>query len=211
MLAVLSNRVKFALAGDVLELANPHIPGHPHQRLVEAVLSAGTVHRVLELCAGTGYASRLLAQASPETEVVGVDLSAEMIAVGERKLRASGVTNVSLQVGDISQLPFPDGSFDAVMAVFALHEVPTQVRRVALAESARVLRPSGVFATVDLDRPPAPVGPVTDAYFATMEPAHAKGVCGQGLSRMLEESGFSIDIHTRANGFGMTQTLIATI
>jgi ubiquinone/menaquinone biosynthesis C-methylase UbiE len=202
--------VKFALAGDVLDTVNPYIPGRPHHRLVQSVADSGPLRKVLELCAGTGYASRLLAQMCPDAEVVGVDLSPEMVAVGRRKLRAAGLPNVALRVGDIADLPFPDGEFDAVMAVFGLHEVPAAVRRAAVAESARVLRHGGLFATVDLDRPPAPLGLLADVYFAVMEPGHAKQICGDGITALLEEAGFTIDRHSRAHSLGMTQTLLAT-
>lgn len=205
------NRVKFALAGGVLEAVNPLLPGSPHRRLVESVAgSKRPMRKVLELCAGTGYASRLLAQMRPDVEVVGVDLSPEMIATGRRRLDGSGLPNVSLCVGDVAELPFATDEFDAVMAVFGLHEVPIVTRCAAIGESARVLRSGGLFATVDLDRPPAPVGVLIDAYFAVMEPRHAKQVCGDGLAALLRQNGFSIDWHSSAAALGMTQTLLAT-
>jgi demethylmenaquinone methyltransferase/2-methoxy-6-polyprenyl-1,4-benzoquinol methylase len=200
------NRLKFAVAGDLLDAVNPFIPGSPHRRATTAVAHA---HSVLELCTGTGYAARLLAREHPDADVVGVDLSPEMVAVGNRKLRTAGVRNVTLRVGDVAELPFADHTFDAVMAVFGLHEVPEATRRSAVSESARVLRPGGLFVTVDLDRPPAPAGLLADIYFAAMEPRHAKQVCGHGITSLLEESGFTIDCHTRARRFGMSQTVIA--
>lgn len=209
MAASWGNRIKFALAGDLLEAVNPHLPGRPHRRVAESVADAGCAGKVLELCAGTGYASRLLARECPEANVVGVDLSPEMVAVGTRKLQAAGTTNVSLRVGDVSDLPFADNSFDAVISIFGLHEVPEATRRSAISESSRVLRPGGLFVTIDLDRPPAPMGLLADVYFATMEPRHAKQVCGEGITTLLRENGYAIDRHTPAHSLGMTQTVLA--
>lgn len=202
--------MKFALAGEILEAANPLLPGHPHRRVVDLVADSGSSPRVLELCAGTGYASRLLARLRPDSSIVGIDVSPEMISVGRKKLRAQRVSNVDLQVGDIAALPFDDNSFDAVMAVFGLHEVPEPARSAGIAESMRLLRPGGVFATVDLDRPPPPAGLLSDVYLAVMEPQHAKDVCGDGLSRMLTAAGFDVTYHRGARGLGMAQTVLAT-
>lgn len=210
MAASWSNRIKFALAGEVLEAANPLLPGRPHRRVVDMVADSGSSLDVLELCAGTGFASRLLSQLRPTDSIVGVDISPEMIKVGRKKLRAAGASNVTLTVGDVSELPFPDASFDAVMSVFGLHEVPEPARSSAIAESMRVLRPGGLFATVDLDQPPFPANLLSSAYLTVMEPRHAKGVCGVGLSRSLTSAGFRIQRHRPARGFGMAQTLLAT-
>lgn len=208
-MSTLRNRVKFALAGEVLEAANPLLPGRPHEELVRHV-ARGRCDRVLELCAGTGYASRLLAQRRPGARAVGVDISPEMIAVGARKLSSAGVTNVELTQGDIAALPYPDDSFDVVMAAFGLHEVPTEVRRAAIGESARVLAPGGRLVAVDLDRP-ALTGLAVDAYLLVMEPRHAREVCGDGLVNLLRANGFRIDHHERATALRPTQTLVAAL
>ena len=204
----LRNRLKFALAGNVLETVNPYLPTRPHAELVRHV-GAGHVGRVLELCAGTGYAARLLALAHPEAEVVGLDISAEMIAVGRRKLAARGPANVRLVVGDAGELPYPEDSFDTVMSVFGLHEVPTAVRVAAVREAARVLVPGGRIVVVDLDRPTT-AGPLVDAYLRVMEPRHAREVCGRGLVELLTAHDFTITHHDPASAWRPTQTVIAT-
>lgn len=205
----LGNRLKFALAGEVLETVNPLLPGRPHDALIRLV-ERGHVEHVLELCAGTGYASRLLADRRPEIQATAVDLSPEMIAVGRRKVASQGIVNLTLAEGDIADLPYPDDSFDTVMSVFGLHEVPTAVRDSAIRESARVLVPGGRIVIIDLDRPVL-TGLLMDAYLLVMEPQHARAVCGRGLVELLAKSGFTISHHDPAGSLGMTQSIIATL
>ncbi|MBF6333012.1 methyltransferase domain-containing protein [Nocardia transvalensis] len=107
-------------------------------------------------------------------------------------------------------MPYPDNSFDTVMSVFGLHEVPTALRANAIRKSARVLGPGGRIVIVDLDRP-ALTGLLMDAYLLALEPRHAREVCGNGLVDLLTDSGFTIDIHQRSNRFRMTQTIVATV
>lgn len=98
---------------------------------LEAVLE-GAPTRVLEVGCGEGeLAERLTATV---TEVVAVDQSPRMVEL----TRARGV---DARVADIQELPFPDDSFDAVLAAWMLYHVPDLDR--GLSEVARVLRPDG--------------------------------------------------------------------
>ena len=59
-------------------------------------------------------------------------------------------TNVTVQVGDATHSPFPDGSFDSVGCFTMLHHVPTAQGQFAiLSETHRVLRPGGVLVGAD--------------------------------------------------------------
>jgi SAM-dependent methyltransferase len=73
--------------------------------------------RVLDLGTGTGRAARVLADRFPAAEVVGVDLSPEMIEHANELLPDETAARVRFQVGDASALPFADASFDLVVLV----------------------------------------------------------------------------------------------
>lgn len=96
-------------------------------------------HRVLDLGTGTGAVAE---RAAPVVgQVVGVDVSAEMLALAQQRIAARGLTNVAFREGRAEELPADDGSFDAVLASLSLMYV---IDRVAAArEIARVLRPGG--------------------------------------------------------------------
>jgi arsenite methyltransferase len=58
---------------------------------------------------------------------------------------------VRLIDGDMTDLPFPDGSFDLVLACLAIHNLhPTARRENAIGEAIRVLRPGGQLAVIDI-------------------------------------------------------------
>lgn len=107
-------------------------------RLLAVLAAIGPIagRRVLDLGCGKGrFASRLKAAGA---EVIGVDLSAAMLAdaAGIDRARASS-----------RRLPFADASFDAVVAVEVLEHVGAI--GATLAEARRVLRPGGTLAIVD--------------------------------------------------------------
>src|SRR5919202_1771555 len=71
--------------------------------------------RVLDVATGSGNAA--LAAARCGCEVVGIDYVPALLARGRRRAEAEGVA-VELLEGDAEAIPFPDGSFDAVLSVF---------------------------------------------------------------------------------------------
>lgn len=183
------NRVKFFLLSPIYDGFYRVVPMDPHHEIARRL--PPETHRVLDLCTGTALVPAVLAT-DPDLFVVGLDLSPEMLAMGRAKLAHAGWTNSALVRADAGQLPFTDGSFDAVTVSFGLHELPTAVRERALHEVARVLRRGGVFVVADLDRPPR-FGWLVEAYLRLGEPAHAREVIGEGLAGLLRAAGFVVE------------------
>jgi len=94
--------------------------------------------RVLDAGCGVGYGTRILAEAGA-THVVGIDRSHEAIAAARTRL-GSGA---DLVVGDLHDLPYDAGSFDAVVCFEAIEHVEDPER--ALDEFKRVLRADGIL------------------------------------------------------------------
>lgn len=102
--------------------------------------------RVLDVGAGTGSLSRAVADARPGALVVGVDPAVTYLAHGRRSVPNANVRFVG---GDALALPFPDGAFDATLALLCLHGVADAGR--AVAEMRRVTRPGGCIAACEWD------------------------------------------------------------
>ena len=108
--------------------------------LVNRLVSRSLI-RVLEIAAGTGVVTRALASVLPErVSIVATDLNQAMLdqasVVGTRR-------PVEWRQADAMQLPFADGSFDAVVCQFGVMFFPEKSK--AFSEARRVLMPGGVF------------------------------------------------------------------
>jgi SAM-dependent methyltransferase len=109
--------------------------------LANRLRSRSSLSRVLEIAAGTGVVTRVLASMLPEhVSIVATDLNQAMLdhAAGVGTKRA-----VEWRQADAMKLPFGNGTFDAVVCQFGAMFFPE--RPIAFSEARRVLAPGGVF------------------------------------------------------------------
>jgi demethylmenaquinone methyltransferase/2-methoxy-6-polyprenyl-1,4-benzoquinol methylase len=134
-------------------------------RLVD-MAGATSGARALDLACGTGDIAFALARRG--AAVVGLDVTPRMIELARKKRSEAGgrgpgaggrlssglrspASGTLFLVGDMMALPFPASSFDIVTTGYGIRNVPDI--DAALAEIRRVLRPGGVFLSLDFNRP----------------------------------------------------------
>jgi ubiquinone/menaquinone biosynthesis C-methylase UbiE len=98
---------------------------------------------VLDIGCGTGTHLEIYHKAG--CKVVGIDASSSMLEVARSKLTG----RAELHLGDASHMPFPHESFDLVLAMFILHEIPVSIRSLVINEAKRVTKKSGRFLVID--------------------------------------------------------------
>jgi len=122
------------------------------RRKTVAAMELPSDARVLDLATGTGDLALMIARLHPDASVVGSDPSTRMLEVGIEKVARGGLGDrVELQVGDAQALPYENDSFDGCCIAFGIRNVPN--RRAALAEMARVTKPGGRVAVLELGEP----------------------------------------------------------
>lgn len=101
---------------------------------------ASRFSRILDVGSGAGQIIlHLLKTARPEAEIVGFDLSAEMLRRARERLDSPRPVFVA---ADMMQMPFRDASFDCITCGYVLEHIPDPLP--GLSEFARVLKPGGV-------------------------------------------------------------------
>lgn len=113
--------------------------------VVELLELSGS-ERVLDVATGTGYLAMAL---SPHVgEVVGIDITPQMLGLAVQAARERGMDNISYLNGDVEHLPFGECGFDVVSCRFSFHHFPEPLE--SLSEMTRVLRPGGRLVIEDM-------------------------------------------------------------
>jgi ubiquinone/menaquinone biosynthesis C-methylase UbiE len=108
---------------------------------------------VLDLGTGTAQIPIEFCRQSPSGTVVAVDAAEHMLRVARDNVRRAGFeSRITCKLVDAKGMPFPDGSFPAVMSNSIVHHIADP--RTVLAEIARVVAPGATIFVRDLLRPP---------------------------------------------------------
>ena len=119
----------------------------PLSRLRDKVVdfvNVENVSRILDVATGTG--GQAFAFAEMGYDVVGIDLSKNMLKVANMKNRHE---NLKFKVADATRIPFENNHFDVSCVSFALHDMPLNIREKTLEEMLRVTKPKGIIVIVD--------------------------------------------------------------
>ena len=160
--------------------------GRPPCRPVES----GNRIDVLDVGCGTGTLTRQIYDALPADaprRVCGVDAAEAMIAVANKK--AGNRPGLAFAAALAEDLPYPDASFDRVLSTFFFHHLNYGLKVKALAEIARVLRPGGQAAILDVDVPYSLFGKICawSGYWLFHQAEIAENIRGR-LRAALDES-----------------------
>jgi demethylmenaquinone methyltransferase/2-methoxy-6-polyprenyl-1,4-benzoquinol methylase len=185
------------------------------RRRAVRTLALPEASRVLDLACGTGDLCRALVETGHDP--VGVDFSAGMLHAAH--------TDAPLVRADAMQLPFADATFDAVTCGFALRNFAALAP--VLAECARVLRPGGRVALLDVAEPESPLArSVHGAWFRHVVPFVGGAVSDRAAYRYLPAStaylpplpellalvvsAGIVEVARRTLGFGAAQLITGT-
>ncbi|MBZ9657868.1 metalloregulator ArsR/SmtB family transcription factor [Mesorhizobium sp. ESP-6-4] len=122
-----------------------HVPDRAVEAALIKLVGKRPFQSMLDLGTGTG---RLLEIFAPlYRRGVGIDMSREMLSVARANLDKAGIANAQVRQGDIFSPPVERNAFDLVTIHQVLHYLDDPAR--AIAEAARLLRPSGRLIVVD--------------------------------------------------------------
>ena len=144
--------------------------------------------RILDVATGTG--KQAFAFAEKGYEVIGIDLSEDMLKVASKKNKYE---NVKFEVTDAINMPFEDNRFDVSCVSFALHDMPLTIRDKVLEEMVRVTKSKGIIMIVDYALPKNKIGRYLVYHFVkSYESKYYPQFVKSNLKALLKKSGIGI-------------------
>ena len=107
--------------------------------------------KVIDVCCGTG--AQVLEYGRHGIIATGIDSSQDMLKIATRNRMRQKAVNVSFQLADAANLPFPDGYFDYATVSFGLHDKEKPVRYQIISEMKRIVKQDGALILVDFQVP----------------------------------------------------------
>lgn len=203
-----------------------------------AVRKLQPAERVLDVAIGTADLTIELLRQGKARQITGIDLSRQMMAIGQNKVAKFGYLTTSdadsgeqqtpcvrFDYGSAQQMPYADASFDAVTCSYGVRNFANMDE--GLREMYRVLRPGGELMVLEFSYPTNPIIRWSyDLYFSHLMPRVGRLLSrdksaysylnrsvkhfpyGEAFCRHLSDAGFA-DIHARPMTFGITTVYYA--
>jgi demethylmenaquinone methyltransferase/2-methoxy-6-polyprenyl-1,4-benzoquinol methylase len=147
-------------ADHILSMGVDHLWRKKIRKLI-AVKNPQRPIKILDIATGTADLAIEMAKID-QSQIIGIDIAEQMLAVGRQKVLKSERKNIELISGDALQLPFSDNSFDVITVAFGIRNF--EDLEAGIKEIQRVLKPNGQYFILELTRPVAVFRPFYSIY-----------------------------------------------
>ncbi|MBB4200043.1 SAM-dependent methyltransferase [Rhodoblastus sphagnicola] len=168
------------------------LPAHSDAEGMECLLQAAQLNaglKVIDVACGPGIVA--CAAARLGCEVTGIDITPSMIDQARARQQAVGLSQLDWHIGDATQLPFTDESFDVAITRYSFHHMPHPLA--ALREMKRIVRPGGRLIVADAT-PTAQTQAAYDQMETLRDPSHTSALTLEQLLALGEAAELRLEL-----------------
>ena len=163
---------------------------NPRQALAQKIPTGE--YSILDVCTGTGRTALSIADSG--CNIVGIDLSPEMLGVANQKIQQQQIPNITFHQMDATDMSFPDEHFDIAVSSFALHEMDHQFMQLVLTEIHRVMKTGGKLHLIEFENDENPmIQAVFSLYKRVFYPPSIQDFFQYDWNGILENAGFNLE------------------
>lgn len=126
--------------------------------------------KILDICTGTAANAIKIAKLKKDTQIVGIDISKEMLSIAKKKIKKNELDHIKLYEMDATATTFKDNTFDVILISLVLHEMPKELAEKILIEAKRILKPNGKVLVVEWEAPQSTLKKVLFYFIRKLEP-----------------------------------------
>ena len=160
-----------------------------HLSLLLDLVEGGKSNKILDIGTGTGYLAFPLAEKFPAASVCGIDIADVIVEKNNATVKEKGIRNLSFEVFDGLEYPFPDESFDLIVTRYAFHHFPDIVD--AVRQMSRILIKGGKVLISDPMRNEKDDNGVIDSFMRVKKDGHIQFYSSNELDKLFIDSGFT--------------------
>ena len=121
------------------------------KKVISQLKKLNLAGNLIDLGCGSGNLIIQIANSFPNLELIGVDVSNEIISIAEKQAKEHSVeSRITFKIGNVTNLPFPDNSIDFIVSTFSLHHWSEPIK--GFKEIFRVLKKNGTCLIFDFRR-----------------------------------------------------------
>lgn len=147
---------------------------------------------LLEIAIGTGKNSILLAKNRPKLNIVGIDISQEMLKIAQNNLEKEKISNVELINMNATNMAFKYETFDVIVISLLFHELKSDVANKILEECKKILKSDGKILLLEWEEPKKLFQKLMFLLIKLSEPKEFKEFIKKDLDNYFNENGFQI-------------------
>lgn len=160
-----------------------------HLSLLLDLVEGDKNNKILDIGTGTGYLAFPLAEKFPTASVCGIDIADVIVEKNNATVKEKGIRNLSFEVFDGLEYPFPDESFDLIVTRYAFHHFPDIVD--AVRQMSRILVKGGKVLISDPMRNEKDDNGVIDSFMRVKKDGHIQFYSSNELDKLFINSGFT--------------------
>jgi len=152
--------------------------------------------KLLEIAVGTAENSILIAKNKLKINIIGIDLSDDMLKIAKNNILKESIKNIELIKMDGTNITFENSLFDYIVISLLLHELPESIANKLLKECQKVLKPDGKLYIIEWEKPKKINQKILFSIIDFMEPFannEYKIFMEKDLNKYFQENGFKIN------------------
>jgi demethylmenaquinone methyltransferase/2-methoxy-6-polyprenyl-1,4-benzoquinol methylase len=164
---------------------------NPRYILLDKIMNNDS--KILEIVIGTAENSILLAKHKSKINIIGIDLSEDMLEIAKNKTKKENIVNIDLIKMDAMNMKFDNETFDFIIISLLLHEIPENIANKILNECIRILKSDGKIYVLEWEEPNKIIKKIIFSIIKVFEPKWYKQFMKKDLSIYFMENNLKIN------------------